>query len=735
MQPEKLFFRVFLIILLILAGGYTPSVEAEGSASLRYQDDFEDGDYTQADGSDGLTWRLVSGGASVDEIGGSYWLGVDRGLSLIVTDQRMASDEYTLRLDASLTWSAPGRIVVLYKDENNYYSVGLGSQPGVYRKWNGVEVQLKDDPEDLIRLPHGRDVTGAFKVYVRNDGQSILLQVDKAGDGVDYDLQVNDNDPAAAAMFTNTGVGLMSGGDDPNPPWFYADNLALYDGLVTNPYTPVTYYVDQNHTQADDANPGTESLPLRTIQKAADTVWAGDTVIVKSGTYPERITFASGTRGAPGQVITFRAEPRRSVTMWGFYTRYAHYLRMEGFNITSDPSLTGWTELNGVFIDSDHVEVVDNYLYNLKSTAISGTSQGALIQNNHIYHSQAGLAVSGEGWLVEGNEVERLYDYGDGDCDYSRFFGDDHALRDNYFHGTQFNEIGSAHVDCFQTFDNNGEYAHHVTFEGNVCYDFHQGFMGEAAYYGNISDLIFRNNIFAHGGAWGMSVHQIQNVTAVHNVFADIQYHGIGFRDGASGLVYNNIFYNAGSNYWASDGGTVSGSHNLLYQTDGSLDPADFPDDLVNLDPRFTDPASDDYHLLPGSPAIDTGLNLGVTSDLDGDLRPQGGGYDIGADEFVPALVLHGAAGDGTIHLSWSVNISLPITATWQIDYEGPPGNPPPPIGGLEGVLREYDLSGLTNYTWYTVTLQAMAASSPPLTDTIQLMPTDHLAYLPAAWK
>ncbi len=41
-----------------------------------------------------------------------------------------------------------------------------------------------------------------------------------------------------------------------------------------------------------------------------------------------------------------------------------------------------------------------------------------------------------------------------------------------------------------------------------------------------------------------------------------------------------------------------------------------------------------DYHLGEGSPAIDSGLEVPLTTDLDGCARPQGSGYDIGAYEF-----------------------------------------------------------------------------------------------------
>jgi len=58
--------------------------------------------------------------------------------------------------------------------------------------------------------------------------------------------------------------------------------------------------VDQKSPQADDGNPGTEELPLKTIQPAVDAANPGDTIWVKAGTYDQPINITrSGTINAP----------------------------------------------------------------------------------------------------------------------------------------------------------------------------------------------------------------------------------------------------------------------------------------------------------------------------------------------------------------------------------------------------------------------------------------------------
>jgi Pectate lyase superfamily protein/Right handed beta helix region len=98
-------------------------------------------------------------------------------------------------------------------------------------------------------------------------------------------------------------------------------------------------------------------------------------------------------------------------------------------------------------------------------------------------------------------------------------------------------------------------------------------------------------------------------------------------------------------------------------------------------------------------------------------------------------LIFRGFPADEKIYLSWEVNVSLPADSTWSIRYDGPPGVPPSPITGLTQPTRAFTLTGLTNYENYTVTLQAISISTPILTGTVTVMPSDIILSLPILSK
>ena len=52
----------------------------------------------------------------------------------------------------------------------------------------------------------------------------------------------------------------------------------------------------------------------------------------------------------------------------------------------------------------------------------------------------------------------------------------------------------------------------------------------------------------------------------------------------------------------------------------------------IDLNPRFAGPRN--YRLMPGSPCIDAGTDADVADDVDGQPRPYGEGFDMGAYEF-----------------------------------------------------------------------------------------------------
>lgn len=73
-----------------------------------------------------------------------------------------------------------------------------------------------------------------------------------------------------------------------------------------------TYYVS---TTGSDSNPGTIGSPFRTIQHAASIMTAGDTCIVREGTYRETVTPTNS--GSSGNPIIFKPYTGETVTVTG----------------------------------------------------------------------------------------------------------------------------------------------------------------------------------------------------------------------------------------------------------------------------------------------------------------------------------------------------------------------------------------------------------------------------------
>ena len=79
------------------------------------------------------------------------------------------------------------------------------------------------------------------------------------------------------------------------------------------------YYVDGSNPNASDSNPGTESLPWKTISKANKTLVAGDTVYIKGGTY-SGITGSAidpANTGTAGNIITYSSYNNEDVQIVG----------------------------------------------------------------------------------------------------------------------------------------------------------------------------------------------------------------------------------------------------------------------------------------------------------------------------------------------------------------------------------------------------------------------------------
>jgi MYXO-CTERM domain-containing protein len=427
--------------------------------------------------------------------------------------------------------------------------------------------------------------------------------------------------------------------------WLVGSIVLLAPSLAT----AETYVVAPG---GDDGASGLAGSPWATLQHAADSVVAGDTVSVEPGEYAGFNVTRSGSMGAP---ITFSAKP--------------------GVIITSPNGQTGQDGIN--IEDTDNGEVVAYVVVegfdcsNMPRAGIrTAVSSHVTIRHNKADQNGVWGILTGfaDDVLIEDNECSRS---GDEHGIYVSNSGDRPIIRRNVLWSNNANGI---HMNGDASLGGDGVISNALV-EGNIIYD--NGLAGGSGINcDGVSDSRIQNNLIFNTHASGISLYQIDggepsqnNVIANNTILvASNGRWALNIREGAvNNKVRNNILLNEHSFRGAIDiamdalPGFVSNNNVMIdrftLDEGGSVlelqawQAATGQDMASSITPpTFAAAGSDDYHLQPASEGVDQGTEMEAPgADLDGIARPQGAGFDIGAYELCTSgNCPMGAGGGGT---------------------------------------------------------------------------------------
>ncbi len=411
------------------------------------------------------------------------------------------------------------------------------------------------------------------------------------------------------------------------------------------------YYV--NGSTGSDGNPGTQALPWKTIQKAANALTAGQVVYVAPGTYDERVGVKRS--GVPGARIVYLAQGK--VEMRGFNVR-ASYVRISGFEITNRfIDSNGW----GIYLTGSYDIIEKNYIHDVAwggillfaNTMSPAQTSHALVRSNTIAHvGQVGIDVRGRYNTVAFNDISGVMQYVPwitnppvwADADGIHFHGKGHTLRGNKIHDILYAqpENVNPHIDCFQTFLSppSQEAASSIVIDRNTCYEPTRSTTGDAtakflqAY--SAAGLKLTNNVVY--SYLGGIVSRSRGISFLNNTFvvpeAALDGQGLQILNSTYVTIRNNVFSNQMNGNGAilidaASAPSLAAGRNCLWRQGNHVT---YPGDVAGHDPLFVN-GSADFHLEAGSPCIDHGLAVSLRRDRDGHPRPEGSGYDIGAYE------------------------------------------------------------------------------------------------------
>ena len=420
------------------------------------------------------------------------------------------------------------------------------------------------------------------------------------------------------------------------------------------------FYVDGTNVLASDYNPGTEALPWKTLQWAANTLQAGDTVYIKAGTYTGDVYPAnSGTTNA---WITYSAYPGQEqqavIDHAGFYINQKSCLQVSGLKIQHSAGL-------GIYVLGPGANYVisSNYIYDIANSGIGvwGVAYG---QDPGQYGFKAITNL-----LVVGNTVERACNggYDEQITIANGVYG--FEVRSNVVKNGFNNVNGGEGIDCKEA-DGNGKVWGNRLFnlQRNAIYlDAGRGYNFAAP--GLESNVQVYANLVYNNAAHAICVTSegngnLDNIKVYNNICYSNGCDGILLYDyGASGSVnyasnitiINNTTYNNNTSTNTPWYGGIATDHhyaqnvivrnNLAYETlqyafaiKQPFNPATVMDHNIGAttaNPGFVGSARSDFHLLSGSSAINAGSPLGAPAvDFDGSARPNETAFDAGAFEY-----------------------------------------------------------------------------------------------------
>ncbi len=427
-----------------------------------------------------------------------------------------------------------------------------------------------------------------------------------------------------------------------------------------------------------DSNPGTQAKPWQTLQANVANLLPGDTMNVEAGTYtgfivgwdPPGQGEYGGIAGTAAQPITIQADPNAAPGSVIIDTRCnktsvgidlepgCNYVTISGFTVNdSDESVT-----MGIKACGNNDSLIDNTIVGVNDGFGIETdgANNVLIEGNNI-SGTTGTNAAGHGIYVTGNVTGAI-------------------IKGNIVHDNQ--TIG-IHIN-----GDTGGVVTNALIEDNVIYN--NGNNGINA--DGLQDSVIENNLIYNYTNYGICLYDIDSIAGstnniiVNNTFnATSAVAALCAVDQSTGnTMLNNIFLSGSSVLYLFDAGSLSGTvsnYNVVptgaqiedydtgatqtlsqWQSSSGQDLNSFSATPSQL---FVNPSGNDYHLLSTSPAINAGTSTDAPStDLDGNPRPSGTGYDIGAYEYqyglTPTVTAETPGPSAT-----SVPLATTVTATF----------------------------------------------------------------------